>query len=128
MQRLANCDITIDIEVIEDISGSNQYFEIFFSTPKKERYKLIFDGVWDMRYSIEATAVDRFCEFRECLPTGLIDNNVYIVENSEYIKYFERQVAGLLPVDELTHYIVDDRTDTILDILTDRHKPVLIPL
>ena len=53
MERIVNCDIIIDILNIELISGGNQEFEIVFLTKEKERYKIIFDLVWDLRYSTE---------------------------------------------------------------------------
>ena len=54
----------------------------------------------------------------------VIDNGVYIVEDSEYIKYFEHQVSGTMPTDELKHYIISDNIDTTLDILTTK-EPTL---
>jgi len=117
MQRLKNCDITLDIELITLISGGNQKFEILFLAKDKETYKLIFDFVWDMRYSIENASIDRFCEFRKCLPEGLIDNSIFKVENSEYVQYFEQQTSGTRPIDALEHYIISDGIDTTIDIL-----------
>jgi len=128
MQSLENCEFVIEILEIEHIVSDSQYFEIFFSTVDGERYKFIFNRVWDMRYSIENASIDRFCKFRKCLPEGIIDTCVYVVKNSDYIKYFEQQVSGTLPTDELTHYIVSDRTDTTLDILANYYKPVLVQI
>ena len=128
MQKLVNCDFIINIERIENISGAEGCFEITFSTADKKRCKFILNGVWDMRYSHENTNVERFYEFRKCLPDGIIYSGIYVVKNSEYVKYFECQTAGTRPIDELTHYIVSDREDTILDILIDRHIPILVPL
>lgn len=118
MERLINGDVIVDIDLIELISGGNEYFEVTYSTKEKEKYKIVFDSVWDMRYSIENASIERFCRFRECLPEGIIDSGVYIVEDSEYIKYFERQVDGTMPIGELKHYIIRDSVDTTLDILT----------
>ena len=128
MERLRNCEFIIDIEMIENISGADQYFEVIFSTTDKKKHKFIFKFVWDMRYAIENASIDRFCEFRKRLPEGIIDNGVYVVEDSDYIKYFEHQVSLTRPVDELTHYILCDRVDTTLDILVCKNKPVLVPL
>jgi hypothetical protein len=125
MESLLNCEIIIDIDVIENISGANQNFEIIFLTKDKARKKIILKLVWDMRYSIENASIDRFCEFRKRLPKGIIDNGVYIVKDSEYIKYFEHQISGTYPTDGLKHYIFIDNTDTILDILT-LEKPVIL--
>jgi len=117
METLRNFDITIDINIINTISGGNQEFEIKFTGKDKEQYKLTFERVWDMRYSIENASIMRFCEFRMHLPEGIVDNSIYVVEDSEYIKYFEYQVAHTRPVDDLIHYNVSDEVDTTLDIL-----------
>jgi hypothetical protein len=118
MERLINCNFIIDIELIENISGANQYFEILFTTEDKTKFKIIYKCVWDMRYSIENASIERFCQFRKYLTDGLIDNSAYVVENSEYIKYFEHQVSGTLPVNKLKHYIFSDSVDTTIDILS----------
>lgn len=128
MEKLTNCNLILDIEIIESVSGGNQSFEVVFFTTDKEKYKLIFELVWDMRYSVENASIERFCEFRKHLPDGIIDNGIYVVENSDYIKYFQYQVSETLPVDELKHYILCDRVDTTLDVLVDRNDPILIPL
>ena len=124
MECLKNCSIIIDIEIIENISGANRYFEIVFLAKDKTKSKIIFDCVWDMRYSIENGCIDRFCQFRKCLTEGLIDNSIYIVENSEYIKYFGNQVSGTYPIDEIKDYIMVDAVDAVLEILTIK-EPVL---
>jgi len=125
MEKLVNWEITIDIEMIENISGANQHFEVLFTAKNKKQYKFILKDVWDMRYSIENASIERFSEFRKCLPTGIIDNGVYVVEDSEYIKYFEHQVSGTRPINELKHYIISDCVDTLLDVLTPE-KPALV--
>ena len=118
MAKLSNCDVLLDIESIELVSGGNQCFEILFVTKNNEKHKMVFDAVWDMRCSIENASIERFCQFRECLPNGLLDNSIYIIEDSEYVKYFEKQVSGTRCVGNLKHYILYDRVDTVLDILT----------
>jgi len=125
MERLTNCDIIIDIDLIEFISGGNEFFEVTFLTKEKEKHKIVFDSVWDMRYSIENASIDRFSEFRKCLPEGLVDNSIYTVENSKYIAYFEHQVSGTRSIDNLKHYILYDTVDTTLDVLT-VEKPTLV--
>lgn len=119
MQSLKNCEMILDIWHITNIMGGDQAFEVTFLNEAKEECKLVFErGVWDMRYSIENASIDRFCKFRECLPMGLIDNSLYVVEDSEYIKYFEQQVCGTRPDGELKHYLLIDKIDTTLDILS----------
>ena len=60
---MINCNIVIDIESIEMVSGANQYFEMVFLTSEKTKYKIIFDFVWDLRYSIENGYIDRASKF-----------------------------------------------------------------
>jgi len=127
MGKLANCEIVMDIDMIENISGANQHFEVVFSTKDKLKYKIILKWVWDMRYSIENASIDRFCEFRTRLPEGFTKNGFYMVEDSEYIKYFENQVMGTRPINELKHYIFIDNVDTTLDVLT-VGEPVLVKI
>jgi len=127
METLANWENIIDIEIIENISGGNQYFEVVFLSHDKKKYKIILNDVWDMRYSIENASIDRFCEFRKRLPDGIVANGIYIVVNSEYKKYFELQVSGTRPTGELTHYLLVDVIDTVLDILTPE-KLIIVPI
>ena len=118
MERLTNCNFNPDIWSIEYILGSYERFEIIFYTKNKEKYKIVFNHVWDMRYSIENASIERFYQFRKHLKEGIKESSVYLVEDSEYIKYFEKQVSGTRPINKLKHYIVSDDIDTTLDILT----------
>jgi len=124
MEKLINCEIIIDIEIIDNITGANQCFEISFTGKNKKKYKVFLNKVWDMRYSIENASIDRWFHFRQNLQEDLIHNSVYMVINSEYIKYFEHQISGTYPIDKLKHYIFFDNTDTTLDVLT-LEKPVM---
>lgn len=49
MERLTNYNFNLDIHLIESIHGGDQEFEIIFYTRNKEKYKMVFDHVWDMR-------------------------------------------------------------------------------
>ena len=118
MEKLLNYDIIIDIEMITKLSGANRIFEVEFLTADHRHLKMIFEDVWDLRYAIENGYIDRFVEFRKNLDSHLINNSTYIVENSEYIKYFENQSSGTLPTELLTDYIVCDTTDTVIEILS----------
>ena len=125
MERLTNYEIVMDIEWIKNITGADQYFEIIFSTKDRKEYKIIFERVWDMRWSIENASIARWYDLRSCLPERIVDSSIYVIEDSEYIRYFEQQVMGTRPIDELKHYIISDTTDTTLDILAVK-KPVLV--
>ena len=118
MERLVNCNVDVHIEVIESISGGNGAFEVLFSTEYKEtptckRYKLIFRGVEELRYSTEflpnARGEDEYLE----RPEGHTDSCIFIVENSKLITPLVQQLRG----PGLKHYFLHDWTDTIIDIL-----------
>jgi hypothetical protein len=121
MEKLINSDLIIDIECIEMISGANQCFEIVFVANDKTKYKIAFDFVWDMRYSIENGYIDRASKF---LHTEKEKSSVLLIENSEYVKYFEKQVSGTRPIDSIKNYILFDSIDTVVEVLTIK-KPVL---
>ena len=125
MQRLTNCEFIIDIQEIVHISSAGQ-FEILVLTTDQERYKFIFKNVWDMRLSMEIVNVNRFCEFRKCLPDGIIYNGIYVVEDSDYVKYWEIESAGAYGPVRLTHYLVQDNSDLLVDILVCGKGPVLV--
>ena len=122
METLINCDIMIDIELIEMISGRNQSFEVKFLTKDKTKYKLAFDWVWDLRYSIENGYIDRFSKFIRGVEQ---ESSVLLVENSKYIKYFESQVSGTRPVNDLKNYIIYDTVDTVIEVLTAKEPKLL---
>ena len=124
METLVNCDIFIDIELIENISGANQYFEVFFKSKDNLKYKVIFDYVWDIRYSIENGYIDRFSKFHR---EAIKKSSILLIENSEYIKYFEKQASGTLPIEDIKNYILSDSVDSVIEILALK-KPTLVKL
>lgn len=127
MEKLKNGKIIINIDYIKNISGIAGYFEVELLTDDKIEYKMILNHAWDFRVSIENASIDRFCEFRKNLPDDIIENSIYIVENSEYIKYFENQVSGTRPIEFLSHYIICDKIDTTIDVLSEV-DPILIKI
>lgn len=122
MEKLINCEIIIDVECIEMIAGANQYFKIVFLTKDKLKFKIIFDFVWGMRYSIENGYIDRSSKF---LHAEKEKSSVLLVEDSEYTKYFENQASGTRPIDALKDYILFDAIDTVVEVLTIK-EPTLI--
>ena len=81
---------------------------------KKSKSILHFDDVWDFRYAIENAFIDRCYNMRR-QKVWTEDNSIYIVKNSEYIKYFENQVSGTRQIDELKHFLIFDTLDTGLE-------------
>jgi hypothetical protein len=124
MEKLVNCPIVLDIDSIDNITGANQLYEIMISTKSKEKYKFVFDFVWDIRISIENGYIDRFSKF---IRSAKQASSILLVENSEYIKYFENQISGTLPVDRLKNYILFDVIDTVIEVLTVK-EPTLIKM
>lgn len=122
METLVNCNIVIDIECIEKMSGGNQICEVFFLSTNKERYKLVFDYVWDFRYSIENAYISRSSKFCHCEKQK---SSVLLIQNSDYLRYFEEQICGTRPVNELKNYILFDSVDTIIELLTLK-EPILL--
>jgi hypothetical protein len=120
MERLSAVDIAVDIHMIELISGADREFTVLFETKAKDRYHLVFDRVYDMRYAVENASIGRFYDFRRHTPHVIWNTSLFMVENSEYIKYFEEQVSGTMPTDNLMHICICDDVDTTLDVLTDK--------
>jgi hypothetical protein len=122
MEKLVNCNIIINIESIEMISGANQYFEMVFLSSEETKYKIVFDFVWDLRYSIENGYIDRASKF---LHEAGEKSSVLMIENSEYVKYFESQVSGTRPTEGIRDYILFDSVDTVVEVLTIK-EPALV--
>lgn len=124
MESLVNCGIVIDIESIDKIVAGSQIYEVFFTTTNQIKYKIVFDFVWDFRCSIENAYIERsskFCHYEKK------KSSIFLIENSNYVKYFEEQVSGTRPVGELKNFILFDSVDTIIELLTIK-EPVLIKI
>lgn len=114
METLVNCNIIVDIELIEKIVVKEQTCEITFSAVDKVKYKVVFNSVWDCRYAIENAYIDRGSKF---LHNERKKSSILLVKDSEYIKYFEKQVSGTRPTWELKNYIIFDKVDTVVEVL-----------
>ncbi|MDR1358314.1 MAG: hypothetical protein LBJ48_03025 [Coriobacteriales bacterium] len=129
MGKLRNCEFIMDIEWIDDITGENQYFEILFTTKDNKRYKFLFDGVCGLRYSIANGYPYEFNQARTQLPKDddTVNSSTYLVEDSDYVKSFEKQAVGKCPIGEIKDYIITDmgRSGTVVEVLT-TSKPVLV--
>ena len=124
MKSLENCGIIVDIECVDKILAGNQMCEVFFTSTNKIKYKIIFDFVWDFRCSIENAYIDRSSKF--CHEEKK-KSSILVINNSNYIKYFEEQVSGTRPISELKNYILFDAVDTIVELLTLK-EPVLMEI
>ena len=120
-EKLINCNIIIENELIDKIVGGNQFYEIYFTTTNKEKYKISFDCVWDIRIAIENAYIQRNFEFQNGTQKK---SSVLIVQNSKTIQDFEKQVSGTRTITNLKNYIIFDKVDTIIEVLT-VEEPVL---
>lgn len=121
MEYLINCNLVLNIEMVDQFIGGNQSLDVFVTLTDKSKFRISFSGAWDFRYSIENACIDRFAKFIRKTKT---DSSILMVENSEYIRYFEQQVSGTRLVKLLKEYIVFDQIDTVLSILSEQ-EPVL---
>ena len=126
MEKWIEYKIKLQIDVIDSFVGGNQELHVNFQDIKKSKWALHFDEVWDFRYAIENAFIDRCYNMRQ-QKAWIGDNSIYVVENSEYIQYFKKQVSGTRSVEDLQHYIIFDKFDTGLEILTLK-EPTLIVL
>ena len=123
-EKLINCKIIIEIELIDKIIGGNQYYEIYFSTTNNKKFKITFDYVWSIRSSIENAYLKRNHEFQNNTQEK---SSVLIIEDSKTIQDFENQVSGTRPTKKLKNYIIFDKVDTIIEVLTEE-EPNLIKI
>lgn len=121
MEVLKNCGIVVDIYDIYNISGDNRWYSIFFSTPSGEKYELSFVDVWEIRSTIENGYIERSNKFIRDIEK---DSSIVLVEGSESIKYFENQVTGTYPVDELKNFLLFDAAGTVVEVLS-LYEPLL---
>lgn len=124
MESLVNCDIVIDIEIIDKIVAGNELYEVFFTSTNQIKYKIVFDFVWDFRCSIENAYIDRSSKFCH---NEKEKSSILLIQNSNYIKYFEEQVSGTRPISELKDYILCDSVDTVIELLTIK-EPLLVKI
>lgn len=124
METLVNCGIILDIESIDNVSGGSQEFEIYFTSEDNVKYKLVFDCVWEIRCAIENAYIDRSTQFKH---EETQKSSVLLIQNSNYIKYFAKQVSGTRPLDEIKDYLIFDSIDTIIEVLTVK-EPMLIKI
>lgn len=115
-------NIQTKIEIIKSFTGGNREVLLNFIDENKSNYSLLFDNVYDFRYSIENAFIDRFINVpRETLKK----NSVFIVTESEFMKNFEYQVSGTVPMTNIKHFVVCDLVDTAIEILTNGEPNLL---
>ncbi|MFD2131022.1 hypothetical protein ACFSKI_07215 [Pseudogracilibacillus auburnensis] len=125
MEKVISYDeLNLDIELIEEIKGSNREFEIYFSNSVNNKFKLQFNNVFDIRYSVENGFIDRVSK----MPVDILRNNrIFMLKNSSYFNNFTYQISGTIPTDNIKHFLLFDRVDTGIELLT-TSDPILTKL
>ena len=80
--------------------------------------------MWSIRSSIENAYLKRNHEFQNNTQEK---SSVLIIEDSKTIQDFENQVSGTRPTKKLKNYIIFDKVDTIIEVLTEE-EPNLIKI
>jgi len=115
-------NIQLKIEMIESFNGGNREVSLHFIDENRLNYSLFFGNVYDFRYAIENAFIDRFVNIpKETLSV----NSIFTVTESEFLKNFEYQVSGTIPLTNIRHFIVCDSVDTAIELLTDL-EPILL--
>lgn len=117
MEKLTNCNLVIDIKTIDNIHicTDDHSVHVFAVLSDLTKCRVEFRHVWDFRFSVENATIDRFSKVERRVTKN---SSVLTMENSEYIRYFEKQSSGTLPINELKEYIVVDKTDPVISILS----------
>jgi hypothetical protein len=113
------------IEHIYRFTGGDQECTIFYLDKKKRKYALYFDCIIDFRYTVEDAFCNRSAQEPWTAPSE--GASVLTVEDSDYLKFFEDQSAGIFPTDGIRHFIIFDDIDTAIELLAEG-DPVLTEL
>jgi hypothetical protein len=116
MEKVISYDkLNLDIEFIEEFKGGNREFEIYFSDSVRNKFKLQFNNVLDIRYSVENGFIDRISN----MPVDILENNrIFVLTDSSYFNNFTFQISGTIPTENIKHYLLFDRVDTGIELLT----------
>lgn len=116
MEKVISYDkLNLDIEFIEEFKGGNREFEIYFSDSVRNKFKLQFNNVLDIRYSVENGFIDRISN----MPVDILENNrIFVLTDSSYFNNFAIQISGTIPTENIKHYLLFDRIDTGIELLT----------
>lgn len=122
MEKVISYDkLNLDIEFIEEFKGGNREFEIYFSDSVRNKFKLQFNNVLDIRYSVENGFIDRISN----MPVDILENNrIFVLTDSSYFNNFAIQISGTIPTENIKHYLLFDRVDTGIELLT-TSEPIL---
>ena len=119
MEKIVKTDFSLTMTHIKKITVGDGECTINVDTQEYGNIDIYFEQIWDCRYCIENGGIVRWANLQRS--EGL-KGSFFEVENSDYLKYFEEQVEGTMPVDVLTDYLMSDEIDTIFEVLAFR-KP-----
>lgn len=115
MEKLINTNLVIHINYIKSIKISDERCVIYADSVDFGAIKILFDDVWDCRYTIENGVIDRSSKMLHCEEEK---SSIYEVVDSQYIQYFMNQVSGTRPTSNLKDYIIFDDVENVFEILS----------
>lgn len=121
MEKTINTEIILNITKIKRITVEDGKSIVLVDSKEYGVVEIIFENVWDCRYTIENGIIDRGASI---VHEEKVKNSIYEVKESRYIDYFEKQVSGTRPIDMLKDYILYDEIETVFEVLTN-DKPHL---
>jgi len=115
MEKLINTNLVIHINYIKSIKISDERCVIYADAVDFGAIKILFDDVWDCRYTIENGIIDRSSKMLHCEEEK---SSIYEVVDSQYIQYFMNQVSETRPTSNLKDYIIFDDVENVFEILS----------
>lgn len=121
MEKTINTEFILNITKIKKITVEDGKSIVLVDSKEYGIVEIIFENVWDCRYTIENGIIDRGTSI---IHEEKIKNSIYEVKESRYIDYFKKQVSGTRSIDKLKDYILYDEIETVFEVLTN-DKPYL---
>ena len=121
MEKTINTEFILNITKIKKITVEDGKNIVLVDSKEYGIVEIIFENVWDCRYTIENGIIDRGTSI---IHEEKIKNSIYEVKESRYIDYFKKQVSGTRSIDKLKDYILYDEIETVFEVLTN-DKPYL---
>lgn len=114
LEEIRSSGIMINIEQILQTSGGNHYYEILVRTRCKERYKIVFDNVKDLRISFKSVYLDRLVKMQS---NDHVKSSVVLIAHSKYLCHFEKESSGTIPIDRIKDYMITDDAGHLIEVL-----------
>ena len=114
MEKTINTEFILNITKIKKITVEDGKSIVLVDSKEYGIVEIIFENVWDCRYTIENGIIDRGTSI---IHEEKIKNSIYEVKESRYIDYFKKQVSGTRSIDKLKDYILYDEIDGFSPII-----------